>query len=212
MDQFFSSVKQESKVGSTQTQGNTSPSRFIFGQNISFMGFLAAFLTFLKTPISLLVRRPVIQLIALALAVQFGTYIGSWLLCNVVANRISGVTNRIKLAALYCYCRQERQAELLGQALLWTVSGKNNESKVFGSKPAPEYRVPYLMLTISATAGLLLYTLGRSEMLLHWIAVDSGVLILPWASFMSAGALNAYLFDEFPQGMPLAISLRALPY
>jgi hypothetical protein len=188
--------------------GNTNQSRFMFGQNISFMGFLVTFLTFLKTPISLLVRRPVIQLIALALAIQFGTYtlvLGSFATLWQTEYQVSPIVSSLHYIAIAMGACLSAQFGGPAMDCIW----RTMKARYPDRKPTPEYRIPYLMLTIlPATAGLLLYA-WAGEMLLHWIAVDFGVLLFTWASFMSAGALNAYLFDEFPQRVSASASAAA---
>ena len=187
---------------------STNQCHFTLGQHLSFPEFLAALLTSFKKPVSLLLCRPVIQLIALALAVEFGTYalvLGSFATLWQTEYHQSPVISSLHYIAIAIGACLSAQIGGPAMDYVWRVMKARHPDQ----KPTPEYRIPYLMLTIlPATVGFLLYA-WAGEMRLHWIAVDVGVLLFTWASFMSAGALNAYLFDEFPQRLSASASAAA---
>ncbi|OLN86059.1 putative transporter C1529.01-like protein 4 [Colletotrichum chlorophyti] len=146
-------------------------------------------------PLQLLYQRPIIQVIALIMALNFGVY---YLLLSTFATM---------------WINRHEQSEFIGTlhyiavsvgTTVATQAGGRFMDWVFAKQKAlspdgstiPEFRVPCLLPpVILIPVGLFWYG-WAVEVSAHWAVVDDGVAVFVCGSFLLAQAMLAYLLDE----------------
>lgn len=148
----------------------------------------------LRRPIHLLVRRPVIQVLALVLALDFGIYT---LLLSSFATLWIERYGQSQLSSSLHYISLSVGSTISTQAgarfMDWVY---NHLVKKYGSG-RPEFRVPYMIPgTILMPAGLFWYG-WSAERRLSWGLVDVGAGVFTCGNFILSQSLLAYMLDEF---------------
>lgn len=171
-------------------------------QRLSFDGFhefWRRLRTGLALPIKLLLFRPIVQLIALAAAIEFGIYslvlstFAELFITHYHQSQTTASLHYISIA-LGAACSAQIGNRLMDKIWHYMSTVRHPEKE-----PIPEYRIPYmipgLMLGIP---GILIYG-WAAQYTIHWIVVDIGAMLFTCGSFMFTQALLAYLIDEFTQ-------------
>ncbi|GAM91381.1 hypothetical protein ANO11243_094310 [Dothideomycetidae sp. 11243] len=158
-----------------------------------------------RAPVRLLLVRPVVQLIALALALEFGTYtlvLGSfatlWQDQYHMSSTQAGL-HYIAIAVGALICSQ------LGSRLMDFIWRRMKAARP-NQVPVPEYRIPFIAISIIPSAAGLFWYAWAAQKHAHWAVVDTGIAIFTLAGFMCAQGFFAYLFDEFPQKLSASAS------
>lgn len=152
----------------------------------------------LSRPIRLLATRLVVQILALIIALAFGTYV---LVLSFFARVFideygqSATSSSLQYIAIALGCTLSTQT---GGRLMDFIYARLHARQPEGASALPEFRVPLLLI-----GGLLLPTglfwLGWSAQgHVHWIMVDIGALIFTAGNFLASQAAIAYILDEFP--------------
>lgn len=148
-------------------------------------------------PLHLMIRRPVIALLAISAAVEFGIYT---LVLSTFANLFIVHYGQSETSASLHYIAIAMGAFLCAQVgsrvmdLLWR---RMKAARGPDEEPTPEYRVPYIMFGLfPGIVGLFWYA-WAAERGAHWAVVDLGILIFTCGTFMFAQGLMAYQIDEF---------------
>ncbi|KAK1983492.1 major facilitator superfamily transporter [Colletotrichum cereale] len=165
----------------------------------------------LHRPLELLWRRPIIQVIALVWAVNFGVY--CLLLSTFATLWISRYGQSEFISSLH-YLSVSIGATIAAQGggrfMDWTFAWQKARAPNVGT--TPEYRVPCIVPgAIMTPIGLFWYG-WAAEVGMHWAMVDVGVAIFVCGSFLSAQAMLAYLFDEFSHAASANAASRTLSY
>ncbi|GFP57141.1 efflux pump vrtL [Trichoderma asperellum] len=150
----------------------------------------------MKRPIRLLTHRPIIQLIALAMAVDFGIY--TLILSTFASLWIKQYRQNETDASLH-YIAIALGAFVCAQAggRLMDLMWHRMKSARPDREPTPEWRVPYILVgLIPCVAGTFWYA-WSAEKCVHWAVVDVGVFFFTAGNFMFSQGLLAYNFDEF---------------
>lgn len=168
----------------------------------SWHDFSRRFVPAIQTPIRLLLFRPVVPLIALSMALLFGTY--TILLSAFAPMWLDPPYNQSPTTASLHYIAIAIGAFACAQAggplmdWLWRRQRDADAAADPASAPTPEYRLPYMATGfIVAVAGLFWYA-WAAERAAHWALIDAGVLLFTLGDFMFSQGLFAYLIDEFP--------------
>lgn len=150
-----------------------------------------------RKPVRLLIFRPVIQLTAIALAVNFGIYclvlstFASLWEVQYAQSPTSASLHYIAIALGAFICAQGG-GRLMD--IIWRRMGAARPAEM----PTAEYRVPYMLFgLIPGVAGLLWYAWAADKRA-HWAIVDVGIMIFTCGGFMFSQGVFAYLIDEFP--------------
>lgn len=150
----------------------------------------------MKRPIRLLTHRPIIQLIALAMAVDFGVYtlvlstFASLWIDQYHQNETDASLHYIAIALGAFACAQA------GGRLMDYMWNKMKLARP-DREPTPEWRVPYIIVgLIPCVAGTFWYAWSAEERV-HWAVVDVGVFFFTAGNFMFSQGLLAYNVDEF---------------
>lgn len=150
----------------------------------------------MKRPIRLLTHRPIIQLIALAMAVDFGIYT---LVLSTFASLWINQYHQSETDASLHYIAIALGAFVCAQAggRLMDVMWHRMKSARPDREPTPEWRVPYIIVgLIPCVAGTFWYA-WSAEQHVHWAVVDVGVFFFTAGNFMFSQGLLAYSVDEF---------------
>lgn len=150
----------------------------------------------MKRPIRLLTHRPIIQLIALAMAMDFGIY--TLILSTFASLWIKQYRQNETDASLH-YIAIALGAFVCAQAggRLMDLMWHRMKSARPDREPTPEWRVPYILVgLIPCVAGTFWYA-WSAEKCVHWAVVDVGVFFFTAGNFMFSQGLLAYNFDEF---------------
>lgn len=150
----------------------------------------------MKRPIRLLTHRPIIQLIALAMAVDFGVYT---LVLSTFASLWINQYHQNETDASLHYIAIALGAFVCAQAggrlmdLMWHRMKAARPDR----EPTPEWRVPYIIVgLVPCVAGTFWYA-WSAERRVHWAVVDVGVFFFTVGNFMFSQGLLAYNVDEF---------------
>ncbi|KAI1392972.1 MFS general substrate transporter [Hypoxylon trugodes] len=151
----------------------------------------------LTRPIRLLLTQPILQVVAIFLAYNFGmlylvlsTFASLWIDRYGQTETQSGL-NYIALVIGYTIA-----AQVGGRVMdrLWAYL----KAKA-GNNTAPEYRVPLMVPgAILIPLGLLFYG-WTAERQLHWIVPDIGIAILGCGIINNTQSLQAYVMDAYSQ-------------
>ncbi|PFH57165.1 hypothetical protein XA68_15425 [Ophiocordyceps unilateralis] len=147
-------------------------------------------------PLLLLWQRPVIQVIALILALNFGVYC---LLLSTFATLWIRRYGQSELISTLHYIAVSIGTTIATQAgghfMDWVFARLKARSP--DGSTSPEFRVPCLVPpVILIPVGLFWYG-WAAEVGAHWAVVDVGVAVFVCGSFLLAQAMLAYLLDEF---------------
>ena len=150
----------------------------------------------LARPVRLLLTRPVIQVIALLLALDFGIY--AFLLSTFATLYIERYQQSAFTASLHYI------SIAIGSTLSAQVGGHIMDSlyrRLKDKSPSrqgkPEFRAPWMVPgTLLVPVGLLWYG-WTAESRQSWISVDFGAAVFSLGSFSFSQALLAYQLDEF---------------
>lgn len=152
----------------------------------------------LARPFTLLVTRPLIQVMAVLLAFDFAIY--AFLLSTFATlfmerygqSQSTSSLHYISLTVAFTIASQ------VGGPLmdaLYSHLCKREGTKI----GRPEFRIPYMIPgVILVPAGLLWYG-WSAQARAHWANVDGGAVLFAMGSFISSQALFAYQLDEFAE-------------
>lgn len=150
-------------------------------------------------PLRLLLRRPVVQLIAFILALDFAIYtllLGT--LADLYITRYAQSESISSLHYIAIALGATSAAQVGGRLMDWSYRRMTARHASRGAAEGrPEFRVPYLVPGVIITPlGLLLYGWAAQHGVV-WPAVDAGAAVFTLGSFMATQMLVAYQFDEF---------------
>ncbi|WQF90159.1 Putative major facilitator superfamily, MFS transporter superfamily [Colletotrichum destructivum] len=163
----------------------------------------------LRRPLQLLWQRPIIQVIALVMALNFGVYC---LLLSTFATLWINRYRQSEFISTLHYISVSVGTTIATQAgghfMDW-VFAKQKARSPDGST-SPEFRVPCLVPpVILIPVGLFWYG-WAAEVGAHWAVVDVGVAVFVCGSFLLAQAMLAYLLDEFSHAASANAASRML--
>lgn len=146
-------------------------------------------------PVRLLIRRPIIQIIAFATAVEFGLYtfvlstFASLWINKYGQSETQASLHYITIALAAFICAQ-------GGGYLMDHIWRRMKAARPDCEPVPEYRVPYMVFSVvPSTVGAFWYA-WAAEKRVAWIVVDLGVFFFEAGGFMYNQSLMAYMIDE----------------
>lgn len=149
----------------------------------------------LKRPFQVLFRRPVAQVLALLIGLNFGTYcitLSTFATLWIESYHQSPLTGSLHYIAIAAGATISTQ--LGGRLMDYTWKWLSARSKI---GPTPEFRVPMMVLgAFLMPIGMIWYG-WAAERRSSWVLVDFGVAIFSIGSFVWAQAGLAYLLDEF---------------
>ncbi|KAK8878938.1 major facilitator superfamily domain-containing protein [Apiospora arundinis] len=158
--------------------------------------FLSRFRLGVWRPIRLLLKRPVIQLIAFMLGLSFAIYtilLGSY--ATLFIDRYRQTPSIASLHYIAIAAAATIAAQVGGRVMDWSyrrLSDRRNNGE-----GKPEYRAPYLISgVVACPVGLVLYG-WAAEYTLPWPVVDLGAAIYSLGSIIVSQMLYAYMLDEF---------------
>ncbi|RFU79813.1 major facilitator superfamily transporter [Trichoderma arundinaceum] len=163
-------------------------------------------------PIRLLLTRPIVQLIAFVLALNFATY--TLLLGTYATMFIDRYGQSESVSALH-YISIALSATLAAQVggRLMDAWYKRLSDRRGKGQGRPEFRVPYL------TPGVVLFPIGlvmygwAAEYTVAWPVVDIGTAIFELGSVIVTQTLTAYQLDEFVEhGASASAATKVLSY
>ena len=195
--------------------------------NPNSLAFIPRLRTHLARPFTLFLRRPVIQLIAIFVALDFAVY--TFLLSTFATLYMEQYSQSPFISSLHYLSISvgfTLAAQIGGRVMDWIYvrlcdreenNNNNNNSnnntannaipnqaqttnhtnQIQKPKGRPEFRIPYLI------PGFLLLPLGlltygwAAAYRIHWAVVDLGAIVFTAGSVMVSQALFAYLLDEF---------------
>jgi MFS family permease len=150
----------------------------------------------LRRPLQLLWQRPIIQVIALIMALNFGVYC---LLLSTFATlwiQRYGQSEFISTLHYIAVSVGTTLATQVGGRFMDWIFAKQKARSPDGST-TPEFRVPCMVPpVILIPVGLFWYG-WAAEIGAHWAVVDVGVGVFVCGSFLLAQTMLAYLLDEF---------------
>lgn len=163
-------------------------------------------------PVMLLVRRPVIQVIAVLLALNFGIY--TFLLSTFATLYIDKYGQSESVSSLHYI------AIAIGSSLSAQVGGRIMDviyrrlrDRSPDKQGRPEFRVPWTV------PGVVLLPLGlfwygwSAEHGVSWVMVDVGAAVFALGCFITSQSLLAYQLDEFAEhGASAGAATRVLSY
>lgn len=164
-------------------------------------------------PFRLLLRRPVVQILGLVLALDFSIYtllLGT--LADLYINKYGQSESISSLhyiaIALGCSSAAQVGGRVMDRSYHRTTARHGN-----GGSGKPEFRVPYLIPGVIITPlGLFLYG-WAAQYTVAWPAVDIGAAVFTLGSFMTSQMLYAYQLDEFVEhGASANAATRVLSY
>ncbi|OAA64725.1 Major facilitator superfamily domain, general substrate transporter [Niveomyces insectorum RCEF 264] len=147
-------------------------------------------------PVKLLISRPIIQIVGISMALQFGIYIlalstfASLWITRYGQSETSASLHYIAIALGAYVCAQ-------GGGRLMDWLWRRKVARFPNREPTPEYRMPYVLSgLLPLVAGLFWYA-WAAETECHWVVVDLGIFFFTCGGFVFAQGLLAYLVDEF---------------
>ena len=195
---------QKQKPGSTAA---LSPKHWPFWQ-----GFFSRLSGHLARPLLLLVQRPVIQVLAVVLALDFGIY--SFLLSTLATLYMDRYGQSESISSLN-YIAVAIGSTISAQAggRIMDVVYRRLRDRSPDKKGRPEFRIPWLVPgVILSPAGLFWYG-WSAEHGVSWVMVDAGAFVMTLGSFTVSQACMAYQLDEFAEfGASANAATRVLSY
>ncbi|KAI1373221.1 putative florfenicol exporter [Hypoxylon crocopeplum] len=152
---------------------------------------------YLRRPIRLLVRRPIIQVISLVLALNFGIY--TFMLSTFATlwidrygeSALIGSLHYISFSIGFCITAQ------VGGRIMDIIYKRLRNRPKYKGEGRPEFRVPYMVPgVLFIPAGLFWYG-WSAEYRITWVMVDLGAIVFTCGSSILAQALLAYTLDLF---------------
>ncbi|KAI1107955.1 putative florfenicol exporter [Jackrogersella minutella] len=171
-----------------------SPSKWAFWHD-----FFSRLLVYLRRPIRLLVRRPVIQVTSLVLGLNFGTLTYTLMISTFATlwidrygqSALIGSLHYISLSLGFCVSSQ------IGGRVMDFIYRRLRDRPKNNGEGRPEFRVPYMIpALLFIPVGLFWYG-WSAQYRLTWIMVDIGAFIFTCGSSMIAQAFLAYTLDQF---------------
>ncbi|OTB05991.1 hypothetical protein M426DRAFT_72558 [Hypoxylon sp. CI-4A] len=159
--------------------------------------FFTKLATYLRRPLRLLFRRPIIQVVSLVLALNFGTY--TLILSAFATLWIERYGQSALLASLhyisfsigFCLTAQ------VGGRIMDIIYKRLRDRPKNNGVGRPEFRAPYMIPgVLFIPAGLFWYG-WSAEHRITWIMVDIGALIFTCGSSILAQSMLAYTLDLF---------------
>ncbi|KAB5532766.1 major facilitator superfamily domain-containing protein [Coniochaeta sp. 2T2.1] len=163
-------------------------------------------------PVLLLVRRPIVQIIALLLALNFGIY--TFLLSTFATLYIDRYGQTESAASLHYI------AIAVGSSLSSQVGGRIMDviyrrlaDRALDRIGRPEFRVPWMAPgVVLLPVGLFWYG-WSAERGVSWAVVDVGAAVFSLGCFISSQSLLAYQLDEFAEfGASSTAATKMLSY
>ncbi|KAK1963169.1 MFS general substrate transporter [Colletotrichum sublineola] len=163
----------------------------------------------LRRPMQLLWQRPIIQVTALIMALNFGVY------CLLLSTFATLWINRYGQSEFISTLHHI--AVSVGTTVATQVGGRfmdwifaKQKARSLNGSTSPEFRVPCLVPpVILIPVGLFWYG-WAVEVGAHWAVVDAGVAVFVCGSFLLAQAMLAYLLDEFSHAASANAASRML--
>ncbi|XXG95006.1 hypothetical protein Hte_001266 [Hypoxylon texense] len=159
--------------------------------------FFSRLTTYLKRPLRLLVRRPIIQVISLVLALNFGIY--TFMLSTFATlwidrynqSALFGSLHYISFSIGFCLTAQ------IGGRIMDVIYRRLKDRPKNKGEGRPEFRVPYMIPgVIFIPAGLFWYG-WSAQYRITWVMVDLGAIIFTCGSSILAQSMLAYTLDLF---------------
>ncbi|KAK2037956.1 MFS general substrate transporter [Colletotrichum somersetense] len=162
----------------------------------------------LRRPMQLLWQRPIIQVIALIMALNFGLYC---LLLSTFATLwinhygVSEFNSTLHYIAVSLGTTVATQAG--GRFMDWVIA--KQKARPPDGSTSPEFRVPCLIPPVILIPIGLWYG-WAAEVGAHWAVVDIGVVDFVRGSFLLAQTMLAYLLDNFEHAASANVASRML--
>lgn len=165
-------------------------------------------------PVRLLLRRPIVQIIGLILALDFAIYtllLGTF--ADLYINKYGQSQSTSSLHYIAIAVGATSAAQVGGRLMDWSYRRTTARYGRGDSTGKPEFRVPYLVPGVIITPlGLFLYG-WAAEHVVAWPVVDVGAALFTLGSFMASQMLYAYQLDEFVEHAASAgAATRVLSY
>ncbi|KAK3387748.1 major facilitator superfamily domain-containing protein, partial [Podospora didyma] len=160
------------------------------------MGFVARFGVAILRPVMMLVRRPIIQIVSVVVAVDFGIYTLQLSTFATLWIRKYGETaSQASLHYISITIGITIATQIGGHIMDWMYKRLRDQEMNGGGRP--EFRMPYMLPgVILAVVGLFWYG-WAAERVDHWVVVDVGSVVFNLGNFVLNQALMAYQLDEF---------------
>ncbi|KAH8697387.1 major facilitator superfamily domain-containing protein, partial [Talaromyces proteolyticus] len=149
-------------------------------------------------PLRLLLTRPIIQILALIMALGFGIYV---LVLSFFARVFIDQYNESATTSSLQYISIALGSTLATQAggrLMDIVYSRLHARQPDGTPAPPEFRVPLLLVGVFLLPVGLFWLGWSAQDHIKWIMVDIGAVIFTAGDFLASQAALAYLLDEFP--------------
>jgi hypothetical protein len=164
----------------------------------------------LARPLRLLAQRPIIQVLAVIIAVDFGTY--TFLLSTFATLYVdrygqSKSSSSLHYIAISIGCVAATQ---IGGRTLDVVYRRLRDRSP-DRQGRPEFRVPWMVPGVVLTPVGLFWYGWAAQRSVSWIVVDIGAAINTAGGFIVSQALLAYLLDEFAEYAASASAASRLP-
>ncbi|OTA87477.1 hypothetical protein M434DRAFT_399467 [Hypoxylon sp. CO27-5] len=184
------------RKAATQSQQSVnpalSPTKWAF-----WYDFFSRLITYLRRPIRLLVRRPIIQIISLVLALNFGIYtlmlstFATLWIYRYQQSALIGSLHYISFSIGFCLTAQ------VGGRIMDVIYRRLRDRPKDKGEGRPEFRCPYMLPgVLFIPVGLFWYG-WSAEYRITWVMVDIGAIIFTCGSSILAQALLAYTLDLF---------------
>lgn len=162
-------------------------------------------------PVRLLLTRPVVQLLALVLGLNFAIYsllIGTY--ATLFIDRYGQTQSVSALHYISIAVAATMAAQVGGRVMDWWYRDLSRRN---GGEGKPEFRAPYLIPgVILLPLGLFLYGWG-AEYRVPWPVLDTGAAVFALGSIIVTQMLYAYQLDEFVEhGASANAATRVLSY
>ncbi|KAF2757393.1 MFS general substrate transporter [Pseudovirgaria hyperparasitica] len=180
----------------------------ILSPRAKFTDFCTRLRTGVARPVTLLLNRPTIQLLALWFGLNFGIYT---LMLSTYANiwivKYQQTPTRAALNYVAIVVGMTTATQAGGPVMDYIYRRLSARSP-----PRPEFRAPYMAIgVLLVPVGLLLFG-WAARAHTHWAVVDVGVAIFAFGNFLFAQAQLAYLLDEFEHGASANAAARLLSH
>ncbi|KAI0894752.1 putative florfenicol exporter [Annulohypoxylon nitens] len=169
-----------------------SPAKWAFWKD-----FFSRLMIYLRRPVRLLVRRPIIQVISLTLGLNFGVY--TLMLSTFATLWIEGYQQSPLISSLHYlsisigFCLTSQ----VGGRIMDIIYKRLRDLPKYKGEGRPEFRAPYMIPgVILVPAGLFWYG-WSAENRIAWIMVDIGAVFFTCGSSILAQSLLAYTLDLF---------------
>ncbi|KAH7163593.1 major facilitator superfamily domain-containing protein [Dactylonectria estremocensis] len=184
------------RIAACNTPENSPRTSFMTQARIFLNDMLVRLRPAISRPVKLFIHRPIIQLIAISMAIEFGIY--TLVLSTFASLWITRYDQSESTASLhYIAIALGAFACAQGGGRLMDFMWRRTTAAHPDNDPTPEYRIPYIVTGfIPAVAGLFWYAWSAQNGD-HWAVVDVGIFCFTCGGFMFAQGMTAYLVDEF---------------